>query len=411
MDARYFIHQNMSTPCLDVIDSASGSRITNINHQSYLDFHGNSVHQVGFQNEYVIQKVKEQLEKLSFCTRRYTNIQAIKLAERLLQESNGEFSKVLFAPGGTIAIGMALKMARYITGRHKLISFWDSFHGASLDTISAGGEAVFRKHMGPTMPGVERIPPPNTYRGILGEDENKYIDYFEYVVEKEGDIGAFLAEPIRNTDVMIPSKKFWKRIREICDKHGIFLIFDEIPTGLGRTGNMFVWQHYDVIPDIVCVGKGLGGGLLPLAAMLTHEKYDKVSDVSVGHYTHEKNPLCATAGLSTLEYISANSLVEKAKTDAVYIEDKFRSLKEKHSTIGDIRGIGLLWAIELVQDRVTKEKAIDMTEAVMYGCLKKGLSCKVSQGNIILFTPPLTVEREELEQAFTILDEVIKELS
>jgi 4-aminobutyrate aminotransferase len=403
-DEKYFLHQSMSTPCLDVIDTSYGTTLEDLNGHKYLDFHGNSAHQVGFQNEYVLSEVQKQLSKLSFCTRRYTNIPAIQLAEKLIKSTKGDFSKVLFAPGGTLAVGMALKLARAITGSHKVISFWDSFHGASLDSISVGGEAIFRKNMGPTMPGVERIPPPNLYRGVLGRFENKYLEYLEYVIEKEGDIGAFIAEPIRNTDVIIPSKSFWQKVRSLCDEHGIFLIFDEIPTGLGRIGSLFVYRYFNVVPDAVCLGKGLGGGILPLAAMLTHEKYDKVNELSIGHYTHEKNPLCAAAGLATLNFIEMEDLLSKAQSDEVFIREKLEKMKEKHLIIGDFRGKGLLWAIELVRDQKTKEKAIAETEQIMYQCLKEGLNFKVSQGNIILLSPPLTVSRQEIDKALYILE-------
>jgi 4-aminobutyrate aminotransferase len=313
-------------------------------------------------------------------------------------------SKVLYAPGGTLAIGMALKLARAVTGRFKVVSFWDSFHGASLDAVSVGGERIFKKDMGPTLPGVEHIPPPNKYRGIFGNDEMKYADYFEYVVEKEGDIGALLAEPIRNTDGIIPTPAFWKRVREICDRHNILLIFDEIATGLGRTGKMFVYEHYDIIPDVVCLGKGLGGGIFPMAAILTKEKYNMVNDISIGHYTHEKNPVGAAAALATLEFIKNENILDKVGEDETYLKEVFRDWKDRYAVIGDVRGIGLLWILELVKDRESKEPAGEIAEKVMYGCLRDGLNFKLAQGNSIQLAPALTISREELNEALEILE-------
>ncbi len=410
-DEKYFLHQSMSTPCLDVIDTSDGAIIKNLNGHKYLDFHGNSAHQAGFQNGFIIEAIQKQLSQLSFCTRRYTNIPAIRLAEKLIELTDHQFGKVLFAPGGTLAVGMALKLARAITGKHKVISFWDSFHGASLDTISVGGEAGFRHQMGPIIPGVERIPPPNLYRGLLGNQEKKYLDYLKYVIRKEGEIGAFIAEPIRNTDVVVPSKSFWKEVRSLCDEHEIFLIFDEIPTGLGRVGTMFVYQYYGVVPDAMCLGKGLGGGILPLAAMLTHEKYDRVSDLSIGHYTHEKNPLCAAAGLATLEFIELENLVAKVQSDEVFIRERLDRMKDRFQLIGDVRGKGLLWAVELVKNRRTKEPAVNETERIMYSCLQDGLSFKVSHGNIILLSPSMVVTRQELDKALYILEHHINAVS
>ena len=409
-DAKYFLHQSLSTPCLDIVEKSAGASFTRLNGETFLDFHGNSAHQVGFGNPYVIEAIKNQLDQLSFCTRRYTNRPAVRLAGKLVESTGNKLQKILFAPGGSLAVGMALKLARVVTGKHKVISFWDSFHGASLDAISAGGEAIFRKKMGPTMPGVERIPPPNVYRGILGDDAMKYADYLEYVIEKEGDIGALLAEPIRNTDVIVPPKAFWQRVREICDKHNIMLIFDEIPNGLGRTGQMYAWQHYDVVPDIMCLGKGLGGCIIPLAAIVTKDEYDVAPEISLGHYTHEKNPVACTAGLAAINYIENENLLEKVRENQKYILNRLSDLQHRFEIIGDVRGLGLIWGIELVKDRKTKEKAGEEAEQLMYACMRDGLSFKVSSGNIIQFLPPLTISRDELNRAIEILESNISEL-
>ncbi|NNE76546.1 MAG: aminotransferase class III-fold pyridoxal phosphate-dependent enzyme, partial [Pricia sp.] len=208
-DARYFFHQSLSTPCLDVLKTCKGSYIENVSGKKYLDFHGNNVHQLGFSHPKLVQRLTEQLQSLTFSTRRYTNEMAINFAEKLASVLPSDLNRTLLTPNGSSAIGIALKLARAVTGKFKVVSFWDSFHGASLDTISVGGEAVFREYMGPLMPGVGRIPPPITYRGIFENNEAKCLEHLEYVFAKEGDIGAFLAETVRNTDVQIPSKKFW----------------------------------------------------------------------------------------------------------------------------------------------------------------------------------------------------------
>src|SRR5882724_3674084 len=148
-DAKYFLHQSLSTPCLNVLSTCEGASIQDLRGRKYLDFHGNNVHQVGFGNPRVIQAIKAQLDELPFCTRRYTNLPAIRLAKKLTELAPGNLDKVLFAPGGASAIGMALKLARAATGRFKTVSLWDSFHGASLDAISIGGEAIFRQGIGP----------------------------------------------------------------------------------------------------------------------------------------------------------------------------------------------------------------------------------------------------------------------
>ncbi|MGY5737643.1 aspartate aminotransferase family protein [Vibrio antiquarius] len=409
-DSEVFLHQAMSTPCLDTLETAEGIYIQDATGKKYMDFHGNNVHQLGYGHPHVIKRVQEQIAKLPFSPRRFTNETAIECAEKLTQICGGELNRVLFAPGGTSAVGMALKLARHITGNYKVVSLWDSFHGASLDAISVGGEACFRQGMGPLMAGVERIPPAVSYRGAFpvadGSDVH-YADYLEYVIEKEGGVGAFIAEAVRNTDVQVPSKAYWKRIREICDKHNVMLIIDDIPNGMGRSGEWFTYQAYDIEPDMLCIGKGLGGGLVPIAAMVTKDKYNTAEQISMGHYTHEKSPIGCAAALATMEAIEQDGLLDKAKADSQFMREKLLEMKAKYPVIGDVRGIGMLWGIELVTDHESKSRAYDEAEAVLYQCLNNGVSFKVSQGNVIQLSPPLIITREQLTEALAIFEEAI----
>ncbi|EPD0965298.1 aspartate aminotransferase family protein [Vibrio vulnificus] len=409
-DSEVFLHQAMSTPCLDTLEAAEGIYIQDATGKKYMDFHGNNVHQLGYGHPHVTKRVQEQIAKLPFSPRRFTNETAIECAEKLTQICGGELNRVLFAPGGTSAVGMALKLARHITGNYKVVSLWDSFHGASLDAISVGGEACFRQGMGPLMAGVERIPPAVSYRGAFpvadGSDVH-YADYLEYVIEKEGGVGAFIAEAVRNTDVQVPSKAYWKRIREICDKHNVMLIIDDIPNGMGRSGEWFTYQAYDIEPDMLCIGKGLGGGLVPIAAMVTKDKYNTAEQISMGHYTHEKSPIGCAAALATMEAIEQGGLLDKAKADSQFMREKLLEMKAKYPVIGDVRGIGMLWGIELVTDHESKARAYDEAEAVLYQCLNNGVSFKVSQGNVIQLSPPLIITREQLTEALAIVEEAI----
>ncbi|EHZ7348538.1 aspartate aminotransferase family protein [Vibrio parahaemolyticus] len=409
-DSEVFLHQAMSTPCLDTLEAAEGIYIQDATGKKYMDFHGNNVHQLGYGHPHVIKRVQEQIAKLPFSPRRFTNETAIECAEKLTQICGGELNRVLFAPGGTSTVGMALKLARHITGNYKVVSLWDSFHGASLDAISVGGEACFRQGMGPLMAGVERIPPAVSYRGAFpvadGSDVH-YADYLEYVIEKEGGVGAFIAEAVRNTDVQVPSQAYWKRIREICDKHNVMLIIDDIPNGMGRSGEWFTYQAYDIEPDMLCIGKGLGGGLVPIAAMVTKDKYNTAEQISMGHYTHEKSPIGCAAALATMEAIEQEGLLDKAKADSQFMREKLLEMKAKYPVIGDVRGIGMLWGIELVTDHESKARAYDEAEAVLYQCLNNGVSFKVSQGNVIQLSPPLIITREQLTEALAIFEEAI----
>lgn len=411
-DADVFIHQTLSTPCLNVLKSARGSWLEDAEGRRFLDFHGNNVHQVGFGHPRVVQAIKEQLDELSFCTRRYTCAPAIELAKRLGELAPGDLHRVLFAPGGTAAIGIALKLARIATNRFKFVSMWDSFHGASLDAISVGGEAVFRKGIGPLLPGCEHVPPPET-EGCpfkCGRDCNlSCADYIEYVLEKEGDVAAVIAETVRCTPA-IPPADYWRRVRAACDKHGALLILDEIPIGLGRTGRMFAFEHYGVLPDMVVLGKGLGGGIMPLAAVVAREHLNVAGEHSLGHYTHEKNPVACAAGLATLQVIKDEDLVSRSAALGTVALQQLRRMARDHSIIENVRGLGLLLGVELV--RPSKKGPLSApadAERIMYGCLRRGLNFKITLGNRLTLTPALTISEEDLRLGLSILDSAIKE--
>jgi len=405
-DATYFLHQSLSTPCLNALRHASGAWIEDLAGRRYLDFHGNNVHQVGFAHPRVVAAIRRQLDELSFCTRRYTCAPAVELARRLTSLAPGNLDRVLLAPGGTTAIGMALKLARVATGRFKFVSMWDAFHGASLDAISVGGEALFRQNLGPLLPGCEHVPPPDHRHCPFrcGHACNlACADYVEYVLAKEGDVAAVIAETVRCTPY-IPPPEYWQRIRSACDRHGALLILDEIPIGLGRTGRMFACQHYDVVPDMLVLGKGLGGGIFPLAALLARDELNVAAHTALGHYTHEKNPVACAAALATLDVLSEENLVENARTLGEHALARLRHLADRHPLIGEVRGIGLLLGVELVRDRATGTRAMDEAERVMYEALSRGLSFKVTMGNLLTLTPALTISRAELDQALDILD-------
>lgn len=411
-DSDYFIHQSLSTPCLDIIEKCEGIYITDILGRKYMDFHGNSVHQLGYRNPYILGKVMEQMSVLPFSPRRFTNIPAIKAAEKMATLCPGNLKKVLFTTGGASSVGLALKIARVATGRYKTISMWNSFHGASLDAISAGGESLFRKNIGPLMPGTEHVPFPDKYRGIFTVDDPfwdaKNAEYLEYILEQEGDIAAVIAEPVRNTTVNIPTSEFWKRVRSACYKHGTLLIFDEIPTFLGRTGKMFSFENFEVNPDILVVGKALGGGIIPFSAVVVNENLKIPPETSLGHYTFEKSPLGASAAIASFEYYEQHNIEQRVKHLELIMRQCLGNMYQRYPIIGDVRGIGMLWGIELVTDRNTREPANEAAAKIMYSCMEKGLSFKVSQGNILTLTPPLTISDNELVEALEILETTIK---
>ena len=406
-DAKAFLHQSLSTPCLNALASCEGIWLTDVEGRRIMDFHGNSVHQVGYRHPQVMDALRRQLDTLPFSPRRYTNQVAVDLAEKLATLSPDPLGKVLFAPGGALAIGMALKLARLATGRHKTLSLWDSFHGASLDAISIGGEAVFRKGMGPLLPGTEHAPPcdPSSCRfGCGGTCTARCAEYVDYVLGKEEDIGAVIIETIRSTDVAIPPPEYYRIVRDACDRHGALLILDEIPICLGRTGRMFAFEHYGIVPDMVVLGKGLGGAAFPMAALIARRDLDIAPDRALGHYTHEKSPLGCAAALATIGVIEREALCARALSLGASALERMRALKARHPIVAAVRGIGLLLGIELAHDGIPAPRE---AERIMYHCLDRGLSFKVGQGNVLTLSPPLVIAPEDLDRAFDILDEAL----
>lgn len=410
-DEKLFLHQSLSTPCLNAIRASYGIYLEDLQGRKIMDFHGNSVHQVGHGHPRVIAAIKQQLDSIPFCPRRYTNQVAIDLARRLVELAPDGLNKVLFAPGGTSAIGMALKLARYATNRHKTISMWDSFHGASLDAISIGGEALFRKDVGPLLPGTEHIPPPTRgecHFNCKDEEHSGCLDYLEYVLRMQGDVAALIAEPIRWTTVELPPPGYWKKVRALCDRFGVLLIFDEIPSALGRTGKMFVCEHFDVVPDMLVIGKGLGGGVFPMAALIAREQLDIVGDRALGHYTHEKSSVGCAAALATLDCLQEEKLIESAVLLGKHALHRLEAMQAKYPLIHEVRGLGLQLGIELRRDG---KPANEEADTVLYHSLSEGLSYKLGGGCVLTLCPPLTITKAELDQALDIVEQGIKSVS
>ena len=397
-DARYFLHQSLSTPCLTAIRSASGIWLETVEGRRIMDFHGNSVHQLGHGHPRVVEAAKRALDTLPFSPRRYTNEYAVQLARKLSLLAGLE--KVLFAPGGAEAIGMALKLARLATGRHKTISMWDSFHGASLDAISLGGEALFRSHIGPLLPGTEHVQPCDPRHcnfGCGGACTLRCADYVEYVLAKEEDVAAVVVETVRSTDVQVAPRDYYRTLRAACDRHGALLILDEIPVCLGRTGTMFAFEHYGIVPDMVVLGKGLGGGVFPMAALLARGELDIAADRALGHYTHEKSPVGCAAALAALEVIEEEKLLSRSRKLGERALTRLKAMKRK--SVVDVRGIGLLLAIEVSDP--------ELAEEALYRCLARGLSFKVGQGNVLVLAPPLVIGEPELDRALEIVEQCL----
>jgi len=413
-DQKYFLHQSLSTPVLNVLSRAHGVYIEDLTGKKYIDMHGNGVHNAGFNNPAVIAAVQKQLaENMTFCPRRYTNIPAIELAKKLAEITPGDLCRSLFCPGGSEAIEMALMLAKLVTGRFKTISFWDSFHGAGPGAASVGGEEHFSGGFGPMVPGAFHVEFPNYYRNPWGFTSKAEVDaeclrQIELVLKRQPEMAAVIGEPISATPV-VPSRRYWQGVKKLCEQYGALLIFDEIIEGFGRTGTLFACEHF-VTPDVLVLGKSLGGGLLPFAGIVTHDKYNLGQHRSIGHYTHEKNALCSAAALAEIAYIEEHNICEHAAKLGEYTVDRLNDLKQRHPFIGHVAGLGLHIGIDLVSNPKTKARAVDEAEIIMFKCLEKGLSAKTIEGNVLTLRPALVITREQMDRAIDIIDEAIGEV-
>jgi 4-aminobutyrate aminotransferase len=422
-DSAAFLHQSVSTPCLAPVVRCEGLFIEDMAGRRYMDFHGNNVHHVGYGHPHVIAAIKTQLDSLSFAPRRFASSRAVELAEALgakFKALTGQAARVLFTTGGSDAVEVAIKLARAATGRFKTLSFWDAFHGAGFGASSVGGEALFRSgRVGPLLPGSEHVAPFACYRCAYGHPVDDAgqprleqcrlacASMVRYVLEREGDVAAVIAEPARAVPY-IPPPGYWQAVREACNAHGTLLIFDEIPTGLGKTGRFFAAEHDQVAPDIVVLGKALGGGVLPIAACVARADLNVAGDYAFGHYTHEKNPVTAAAALATLEVIERDGLVDRAARVGAQALARLHDMKQRHALIGDVRGRGLLLGIDLVEDRGSKRPAAAAAERVLYRALSRGLSFKTTMGHVLTLTPPLIVSQAQMDLALDILDDCLR---
>lgn len=413
-DADAFLHQSLSSPCVSTIAKAEGIWIEDTAGRRFMDFHGNSVHHIGYSHPRLIEAIKQQLDDLSFSPRRFTNDTSVLLAERLGEISPGDLNKVLFTTGGSDANEVALKIARAATGRFKTISFWDAFHGAGFGAASVGGEATFRSGIaGPLLAGTEHVAPFNCFHCAYGHADFKTCGLacskmVEFVLEREGDVAAVIAEPMRAVPI-VPPPGYWKAVREACNRHGALLIMDEIPTGLGKTGEMFAFEHDEIVPDIVTLGKSLGGGILPIAAVIARNDLDVCGDYAIGHYTHEKNPVTARAALTTLDIIADEGLVERSRELGAFALNNLMEFASNSLHIGDVRGRGLMFGVEIVKDKSNNETDPAMAERIYYRCLEQGLSFKISAGNVLTLSPPLTISKPDLELALDVVKSAIQE--
>lgn len=395
-DAGVFFHQHGSSPCVDDVVAAQGVWLTTSSGARLIDLHGNSVHHIGHAHPRLLQAIKTQLDDLAFSPRRFANGPATELAERLTQRFRGGASRLLLATGGSDAIEIAVRLSRAATRRSALIALEGSYHGHGMGAFGLSS-ANLDPRLGSQLPDIVHVTP--YWNEEAGGASRMVADIEAALASAPGGIAALIAEPMRSTCV-VPPAGLWPAVAELLGRHGAKLIFDEIPSGLGKTGRFFAHEHFDVVPDAVVLGKALGGGVLPIAAVLADDAWNVAPELSLGHYTHEKNPTTASAALTTLDIIEGEGLVARAASLGQYAQTEFEALRSREPGNGLVRmrGLGLLRVIELdevIQSSLGRSPAARMVETAR----ALGVSTSEKGGAAIGFSPPITITRTEIDWA------------
>jgi 4-aminobutyrate aminotransferase len=383
-DAAVFIHQHGSSPCIAALKSAKGIWIEDLDGRRYIDLHGNSCHHIGHAHPRIIEALKDQLDSLAFSPRRFANAPATELAGRLTARFRNGQSRLLLMPGGSEAIETAIRLARIATGRSGIVALEGCYHGHGIGTLVLSRRELDPR-LGSQMPDVFHITP--YWDHARGGGEAMIASLSDCLLRQRGRIACLVAEPIRS-NAHVPPPDLWSRCAALCVEHGVKLIFDEIPSGLGKTGQFFAHEHFHVTPDMLVLGKALGGGVLPLAAVIADVRLDIAPELAVGHFTHEKNPLLARAALALLDVIEEDGLVAAAAERGQQLE---RLLDGQ--TVGrfrlTLRGMGLLRALSFDGTSIGEV-------ALEQAALDAGLSATAKDDSSIGVSLPLICSDEEI---------------
>lgn len=398
-----------------------GSYVKDQDDNVFLDLSsGMFVLNYGYSNPKITETVKEQIDKLShFAGTHYYYELQLELAEKLAEITPGETDKrVFFSNSGAEAVEAAFKMVRWHTRRPRMISYRGAFHGRTMGALSlSSGKAQHRKFFSPLIPGVSFMPYPYCYRCPFKEEypdcDFSCVEYIKDSLKKDippEEVAAVIVEPIQgNSGYITPPPEYYPMVKEMCEEHDWIFISDEIQTGLGRSGEMFSIEHWNVEPDIVCTAKALSGGTVPMGATIAKEEimdWEPDSHAS----TFGGNLLGCSAALAGLEMIENENLVKKSKEKGKLVQKRLEEIKEEHDLVGNVRGMGLLRALELVKDPKSKEPAVEKRDEVIEKTLNKGIIIFPGGRSTIRLAPPLTIKKEELELGLNALEESISEV-
>ena len=400
-----------------VMDRGRGAEVWDVDGNRFIDFaSGIAVCSTGHSHPDVVAAIKSASERFLHISSDYWHQGQVELGEAIaaLDPVSGP-ALSFFANSGTEAVEAALKLARQVSGRSRFIGFLGGFHGRSMGSLAfTASKYTQQRGYFPTMPGVTHVPYPNAYRPLFAGDDQgaAVVAYIEQLMERNvpaSEVAAILIEPIQGEGgYVVPPAGFLAKLRALCDKHGIYLIFDEVQTGIGRTGKMFAWQHTGVRPDIMALAKGLGSGLpigLMVAARKIIEKWPPGSHAN----TYGGNPICCAAALATLKLVSG-SYTENARAMGERAMQRLKQFAQEFSIIGDIRGAGLMIGMEFVKDRATKVPAKEFATRLVARAYENGLLLLECGASGIRIIPPLMIEPKVLDEGLDMLRQSFQEV-
>jgi taurine--2-oxoglutarate transaminase len=423
---QYVLHSWSVQDAVDPIPVAGGEGryFWDYDGKRYLDFASQLVNvSIGHQHPKIVAAIKEQAEKLCTIGPPMATEARSTLARLLAEVTPGDLQMSFFTNGGAEANENAVKLARWYTGRHKIIARYRSYHGATAGAITLTGDPR-RWPAEPGIPGVVRMLDPYTYRCPAGHPDPCPVctgaPHLEEILQYEGahTVAAVILETIVGTNgIIVPPDGYLQAIREVCDRHGILLIADEVMAGFGRTGKWFGVDNWDVVPDILTVAKGINSGYVPIGAMIVRKPIaDWVRDkYFAGGLTYSGHPLACASAVASIEAFKEEGIVENSAEMGGVFAERLRELESKHPSIGDVRGLGCFWGIELVKNRETREplvpfnatgKAFAPVARVAKAALERGLYL-MTHWNVIIVAPPLTITRDEIDEGIGILDEAL----
>ncbi|MCX6561749.1 MAG: aspartate aminotransferase family protein [Candidatus Aminicenantes bacterium] len=401
-----------------VWDHASGAEIWDVDGKSYIDWtSGVLVANVGHAHPVLAKALADQAARL-LNTFDFPTPQRLRLAERIVKALPRHLDKVIFLTTGSEAMDAAMRLAKRFTGKYEIVSFWGGFHGRTFGPMSLSGISKIRRSYGPLVPGTVLAPYPYCYRCPFDKTHPDCglfcLNFLDEVVkvESSGSLAAVIVEPYQGTaGFVFPPPGYLKKLETWAKSRGLLFILDEVQSSFGRTGTMWAWEHESLEPDILVLGKGIGSGA-PIAALVTRSEIFSCLERGEMSSTLGGNPLSCAGSLAVFEIIEKEGLLEKTVRNGAYLKGKLHDLMAKHESIGDIRGMGLVYGIEFVLDRRTKEPAPDLVKDIVLKCVDRGLMVgKLGlHGNVIRVAPPLVITPDLIDKSTAILDGVLSEL-